>query len=884
QVVEGLFAYNLSDPKMGVIPNLALDYGTWSGNNYTVDLKPNIYFHDGTLFDAYAVKFTFDRLAYFMENSMAAAADLYKYYDIQASKIKNIINHTEVINANTIRFVLNQKVGIFETLLCFEGSYIVSPTSTPATELIDLLTGTLVGTGPFVFENYIADSEVNFYAYENYWKGVSNVTNLKFSIITDELARNNALLSGDVDIITDPIDSMLDTYIANPNITLESIQGFTIGFIDMNDYWINTTFRNAISHAINYSYIITELLEGSGVRMKSPFPENMVYANWSYNVADFDVASARETMQSMGFGIGWDTTFGGPDEANWAAASFATFNYTYNIGNSFKEDLGVFLETSLDLIGIDVISYGMTWMDFIFRIIGLEGQHQNMLQLYFLNWVPDYNDPCSLTNYFFTNRSSVDFTIPFYDNMVQSWVEEALVETDTSLRNELYGKIQKRLVEELYPWAFCYVPLEYVAYRNEISGFQWNSMEKVSFYEVNGTSSDIPTPPITPITPFVIDDDGYGDYTWAEASNQPWCSGQGTEFDPYLIENIVIDGQSMEFCLEIRNSVVYFILSNCTFFNSYQGLKLSNVANGFIGGNFSNNFGSGISLISCSNLVISNTTTSDNGDSGITLSNTNNSWFLDNSIDNNLQTGIFTYESNDNLFLGNILRNNGMFGIYVHGKSNQFLENLMYGTGFILSPVSIASYSMEDIPVSNLLDGKPIYFYRDMINLDYGDFINAGQVMLYNCNDSSVANLVISNGTIGIYMVNCNRNAIQDISISKTIAAIYLVQSNHITINHCSLIDNIQMGIYLDRSNYTSISGNLIYNTPYNGITIYQSTNNIIFENNISHNSQGISVQWYSELNVIKNNSINNCVTYGISLDTSDNNLLYLNRFEQNSN
>ncbi|MHA1220856.1 MAG: ABC transporter substrate-binding protein, partial [Candidatus Heimdallarchaeota archaeon] len=337
QVVEGLFAYNLSDPKMGVIPNLALDYGTWSGNNYTVDLKPNIYFHDGTLFDAYAVKFTFDRLAYFMENSMAAAADLYKYYDIQASKIKNIINHTEVINANTIRFVLNQKVGIFETLLCFEGSYIVSPASTPATELIDLLTGTLVGTGPFVFENYIADSEVNFYAYENYWKGVSNVTNLKFSIITDELARNNALLSGDVDIITDPIDSMLDTYIANPNITLESIQGFTIGFIDMNDYWINTTFRNAISHAINYSYIITELLEGSGVRMKSPFPENMVYANWSYNVADFDVASARETMQSMGFGIGWDTTFGGPDEANWAAASFATFNYTYNIGNSFKE-------------------------------------------------------------------------------------------------------------------------------------------------------------------------------------------------------------------------------------------------------------------------------------------------------------------------------------------------------------------------------------------------------------------------------------------------------------------------------------------------------------------------------------------------------------------
>ena len=72
--------------------------------------------------------------------------------------------------------------------------------------------------------------------------------------------------------------------------------------------------------------------------------------------------------------------------------------------------------------------------------------------------------------------------------MVQTWTGEALVETDASQRNDLYGKIQKRLVEELYPWAFGYVPLEYVAYNQEISGFQWNSMEKVSFYEVIGKS------------------------------------------------------------------------------------------------------------------------------------------------------------------------------------------------------------------------------------------------------------------------------------------------------------------------------------------------------------------------------------------------------------
>jgi len=39
QVLEGLFEHDLSDPDLAVIPNLALDHGTWIGNRYTVELK-----------------------------------------------------------------------------------------------------------------------------------------------------------------------------------------------------------------------------------------------------------------------------------------------------------------------------------------------------------------------------------------------------------------------------------------------------------------------------------------------------------------------------------------------------------------------------------------------------------------------------------------------------------------------------------------------------------------------------------------------------------------------------------------------------------------------------------------------------------------------------
>ena len=44
------------------------NFGTWSEDklNYTVDLKQGILFQDGTQFNASAVKWSFDRLAYFM--------------------------------------------------------------------------------------------------------------------------------------------------------------------------------------------------------------------------------------------------------------------------------------------------------------------------------------------------------------------------------------------------------------------------------------------------------------------------------------------------------------------------------------------------------------------------------------------------------------------------------------------------------------------------------------------------------------------------------------------------------------------------------------------------------------------------------------------------
>jgi len=88
QVCEGLFAYDLSDPELTIIPNLALS-GSWNpaATEFTVILREGVTFHDGTSFNADAVIFTWDRMSWALNTTgtntvgITQVAQLYKFPD-----------------------------------------------------------------------------------------------------------------------------------------------------------------------------------------------------------------------------------------------------------------------------------------------------------------------------------------------------------------------------------------------------------------------------------------------------------------------------------------------------------------------------------------------------------------------------------------------------------------------------------------------------------------------------------------------------------------------------------------------------------------------------------------------------------------------------------
>ncbi|HEC37065.1 hypothetical protein LCGC14_1068190 [marine sediment metagenome] len=116
-----------------------------------------------------------------------------------------------------------------------------------------------------------------------------------------------------------------------------------------------------------------------------------------------------------------------------------------------------------------------------------------MLDFFWMGWGPDFNDPSNYINPLFTNDVIAANVGQVNDNQVQQWMEEALSETNPTLREALYKNIQQRLIEEVFPYAWGYVPINYDAYFSDLKGFPSNPMNYMYFYPSYLASNPPPT-------------------------------------------------------------------------------------------------------------------------------------------------------------------------------------------------------------------------------------------------------------------------------------------------------------------------------------------------------------------------------------------------------
>jgi parallel beta-helix repeat protein len=173
--------------------------------------------------------------------------------------------------------------------------------------------------------------------------------------------------------------------------------------------------------------------------------------------------------------------------------------------------------------------------------------------------------------------------------------------------------------------------------------------------------------------------DGNSGWTAFKAAGN--CTGNGTISEPYVIEDLEIDGEGSGPCIFIENSDVYFRIENCTLYNAgvrispnpddRAGIRLLNVDNSQLINNNCSSNPIGILLESSDNNTISENIVNNNSWIGIRLIiESDNNIISGNTVNNNTTYGLCSFSCFFNNFSTNVFKNNNIIGIYTNTCDN----------------------------------------------------------------------------------------------------------------------------------------------------------------------------------------------------------------------
>lgn len=471
QVCETLFARDLNNSHLPRINKLTEDYFWKNLTTLHLKVQEGVKFHDDYLFNASTVKWNIDRLLYLTNcsgNNMGEVA-ITQYLWMLPDGVTPIINRIEVINEFNISIYLNAPFAPLLDLLCHETSSMLSPQSTPATSFISLNKGKLVGTGPFKFDSFTSE-EVILSRWEGYWRNLAYFDKIKFVIIPDSEERINAMLNNQIDYLIDFNKSFISAFEADDDVYVKhftddtDISSFAYSYLSLNNHKFNLTWRQSISYAINYTYIIQDLRQDTVIRANSPISPGFGPSyNKSSKAADYNITKAREIMVSMGFGdMQWS-------DSQWIdvayTSPFCSIEYYEHILIHTDYDLVDALTRDLCLIGVNLYTY-----------------FEN-LDVIVVEWMPDYLDPFSILNPLFNPISQSNIAL-VNDSWLNTQMGLALNTTDCVARSNIYKNIQRYLAEVGFFHAYFYHTKIYFIHSANLCGIPYNAWRKFDAYSI----------------------------------------------------------------------------------------------------------------------------------------------------------------------------------------------------------------------------------------------------------------------------------------------------------------------------------------------------------------------------------------------------------------
>jgi len=282
-IFEGLTRFG-SDGSVG--PALAESWTIENdGSRYVFALQSGVTFHDGSDFTAEDVKFSIDRAM--AEDSTNAQKGLFANID-----------SVEVVDDATVAINLKQADGSLLFNLAWGDAIILD------SESAENAATNPVGTGPFVFDNWVQGDRIDIIKNADYWGTPAKLDKATFKFISEPTAAYAAILAGDLDAFPNyPAPENLAQLDADPrySVVLGSTEGETI--LSTNNAappFNDVRVRKALAHAINRGEIIDGAMFGYGTPIGTHFaPHNPAYVDL-IEQSNYDPDMAKALLKEAG--------------------------------------------------------------------------------------------------------------------------------------------------------------------------------------------------------------------------------------------------------------------------------------------------------------------------------------------------------------------------------------------------------------------------------------------------------------------------------------------------------------------------------------------------------------------------------------------------------
>jgi peptide/nickel transport system substrate-binding protein len=473
--VEDMLFDGLVDIDVGnlsPVPDLAENWDISDDNlTFTFYLRNDVTWHDGEPFTARDVKFTYDTILDPDVNSprRADVADVLTPEQI------------EVLDDYTIRFTLSQVDASFLVTKCSYGivpEHILGGLTPDEFNTAEFNTQSPVGTGAFMFREWVKDDHIALVKNPDYFKGAPNIDFWYYKIVENQTVEYAQLQTGEVDLAA-VTAALWDEAQQQENLDCIAYPQFGFTFYvyqldpEKTPLFLDVRTRQALLLALDRQAMVDSIVHGLADVANSTIPP----ISWAHNPDNeprygYDPEAAKALLDEAGWR---DEDGDGVREAHGVTGvedgtPFA-FEMHTNAGNNERESNMVVMQQYWKEIGVDASPTPIEWNALLAELT--ETYEYEMIVVGF-SWD---TDPDQKTMWH-TDSYGSGFNMNKYSNPeVDRILDAALQTVDQEERKQYYFEMQHILAEDV-PAPILYFRQGTGCWNTRLHEFAWNDIDE----------------------------------------------------------------------------------------------------------------------------------------------------------------------------------------------------------------------------------------------------------------------------------------------------------------------------------------------------------------------------------------------------------------------